>query len=108
LNHTDRNLDFNRAVEELQQAAADLEALQDSVGKFADWWVIMNGKLSTADTRAEALDAAKKKKLQIRALQKGWKAIHEDYVIYNVKVRIGINIILDVVIEEKLNTLADR
>jgi len=82
----DRNLDFNRAVEELQQAAADLEALQDSVGKFADWWVIMNGKLSTADTRAEALDAAKKKKLQIRALQKGWKAIYEDYVIYNVKI----------------------
>jgi hypothetical protein len=99
-------LDFDRTIEELKQAAADLEALQGSVGKFADWWVTMNGKLSTADTRAEALDAAKKKKLQIKGLQKGWKAIHEDYVIYNVKVRIIL--FSTFAIEEKLDTLADR
>lgn len=83
-------------IVQLKKALIDFGTLSDSVDDFSAWLARMVQLQLTTEKIASSLQTAKGQKLKVKGLKKSWDAIKDDYMKYNVQVRIHVIIITNI------------
>jgi hypothetical protein len=76
---TERDVEVDAAIEELTLAVLNMTELVDN---FADWWCKMDTALHHAENDASYLKPGKNK-IRVKAMQKKWATIRDDYKQYS-------------------------
>jgi hypothetical protein len=74
---TERDIELDAAIKELNLAALDMEKLAENVDNFANWWSGVEEALSQTVMSASGLRPGKSK-LRIQGIQRVWTTIRDD------------------------------
>ena len=83
INITERDVEIEAAIKELNLAALDIAELAHTVDNFANWWNKMNTTLNTAEGNARYLKPGRINPLRVEITQKNWKTVRDDYKQYS-------------------------
>jgi hypothetical protein len=90
-NITERDVEIEAAIKELNLAALDIAELAHNVDKFADWWNKMDTDLFVAEGDANRLKPGWINPLRLQVIQKRWTKIRDDYKQYSKSFRAVLN-----------------